>query len=866
MPLFLVLFLSLFFLLWLSSSLILVSHAASDTLRQGESLTDADGGTLVSSSDVFILGFFSPDNTSTNRYVGIWYHPNVSVTQDVVWVANRRRPISGLGGSIALSQSGDLTVLDGASNLVWSAGASGGSNATLQLMISGNLVISGATAGDVMMWQSFDHPTDTFLPEMQVGLNATTGEPRLFTSWASPHDPAPGNYSMGIDPQGSAQIFIWEDIGGARVRRWRSGEWNGHKFIGTVMRTLNIYGFAYNAESRYFSYTPHNASLLRFVLRSDGVEQTWMQSPATRRWSTVWEQPTDECEVYGTCGAYGSCSLDGEQRPRCDCLFGFQPRSVEEWDAGNWTGGCVRRSKLACNNTSNSTGPDGFWKVEKMKLPAHAVWSSNSADEADCRDACSEDCSCLAYAFSVSDISCLVWKNDLVDIYQSTIFDYDLNIKLAASELGDKDRSTKRVALISSMSALASLLILCVCGFLFWKYNARQKDALKMQTKKENLVTCTRLSGTGNLASDFSSSILYGNEKQEGKGSDLSLFTFDTIQTATNYFCESNKLGKGGFGYVYKGMLPGGQEVAVKRLSRSSGQGLEEFKTEVILISKLQHRNLVRLLGYCIQGHEKILIYEYLPNKSLDAILFDPLKRDALDWDRRFIIIEGIARGLLYLHRDSRLRIVHRDLKASNILLDENMNPKISDFGMARMFGGNENQFNTNHVVGTFGYMSPEYAMEGFFSVKSDIYSFGILILEIIIGQRNSSFHDMANNINIVGYAWQMWHEERVAELIDPLIGSSSKIDQVIRCVHIALLCVQDRVSDRPEIVGVIRMMDNETSCLPLPRQPTFIVERSETESTTNHRPLSSPDVIEPVIHDESCDRPQIVGDKLNTA
>ncbi|XP_074562186.1 G-type lectin S-receptor-like serine/threonine-protein kinase B120, partial [Curcuma longa] len=463
----------LFFFLLLSSSLILVSGAASDTLRQGEPLTDDGEGTLVSSGDVFVLGFFSPNNSSTNRYVGIWYHPNVSVTPDVVWVANRRRPISGFGGRIELSPSGDLTVLDRADNLVWTAGASGGPNATLQLLISGNLVIRGASAGDEMMWQSFEHPTDTFLPGMQVGLNATTGEPRLFTSWASLHDPAPGNYSMGIDPQGSAQLFIWEEIGGARVPRWRSGEWNGHKFIGTVMRTLNSFGFAYDGENRHFTYTPHNESLLRFVMRWDGVEQTWMQSPATRLWSAVWEQPTDECEVYDTCGAYGSCSLDGEGRPRCDCLLGFQPQSAEEWAAGNWTGGCVRRSKLACNNTSNSSGPDGFRKVDKMKLPDHAVWSRNSADEADCRDVCSEDCSCVAYAFGATDISCMVWKNDLVDIYQSTIFDYDLNIKLAASELGNKDKTTKRVALIASMSALAALLILC--GFLFWKYKARQK-------------------------------------------------------------------------------------------------------------------------------------------------------------------------------------------------------------------------------------------------------------------------------------------------------------------------------------------------------------------------------------------------------
>uniref|UniRef100_A0A2N9HSR1 Uncharacterized protein n=1 Tax=Fagus sylvatica TaxID=28930 RepID=A0A2N9HSR1_FAGSY len=178
-------------------------------------------------------------------------------------------------------------------------------------------------------------------------------------------------------------------------------------------------------------------------------------------------------------------------------------------------------------------------------------------------------------------------------------------------------------------------------------------------------------------------------------------FDFATIEAATDKFSDHNKLGEGGFGVVYKGLLPNKQEIAVKRLSKNSEQGLGEFKNEVVTVAKLQHRNLVRLLGFCLEGEEKILVYEYVANKSLDYFLYDPIRREKFDWSSRYKIIRGIARGILYLHEDSRLRIIHRDLKASNILLDQDMNPKISDFGMAKIFGVDETQGNTNRIVGT---------------------------------------------------------------------------------------------------------------------------------------------------------------------
>ncbi|GKC26439.1 kinase RLK-Pelle-DLSV family protein, partial [Tanacetum coccineum] len=178
-------------------------------------------------------------------------------------------------------------------------------------------------------------------------------------------------------------------------------------------------------------------------------------------------------------------------------------------------------------------------------------------------------------------------------------------------------------------------------------------------------------------------------------------YDFCKVQVATNDFSEHNKLGRGGFGAVYKGVFEDGHEIAVKRLAMDSGQGDVEFKNEVLLVAKLQHRNLVRLLGFSIHGNERLLVYEFLPNASLDYFLFDPAKREFLDWEKRYKIIKGVAKGLLYLHEDSRLKIIHRDMKASNVLLDAEMNAKIADFGMARLFKPEETQANTNRIVGT---------------------------------------------------------------------------------------------------------------------------------------------------------------------
>ncbi|CAN1753349.1 Cysteine-rich receptor-like protein kinase 24 [Linum perenne] len=300
-----------------------------------------------------------------------------------------------------------------------------------------------------------------------------------------------------------------------------------------------------------------------------------------------------------------------------------------------------------------------------------------------------------------------------------------------------------------------------------------------------------------------------------------------------------DKLGEGGFGAVYKGTLSNGQDVAVKRLAKGSSQGDLEFKTEVKFVAKLKHRNLVRLLGFCLEGRERLLVFEFMPNASLDHFLFDNDKRVHLDWERRYKIIEGIIRGLVYLHQDSQLRIIHLELKVSNILLDADMNPKISDFGMAKLFGIDETHRNTSRIVGTQGYMAPEYALHGMFSIKSDVFSFGVMVLEIVSGQKSYSFRHGSRMVDLLSYAWKNWTDGMYEHLIDPSLRNYSRYE-IERCIHIGLLCVQENPNDRPTMASVALMMTSSSMSLQLPSKPAFFID-TDTNPDEFNVSVSSP-------------------------
>ncbi|CAF2187828.1 unnamed protein product [Brassica napus] len=612
---------------------------------------------------------------------------------------------------------------------------------------------------------------------------------------------------------------------------YRSGPWDGIRFNGIPeVRPVDYLVLNFSATDKEITYSYHITksniySILTLTPTGLLQRSTWVER--LQSWRPLWYSPRDICNNYKQCGSYGYC--DSNASPVCNCIHGFKPRN--KWDLRDDFDGCVRKTRLSCDGT------DGFVRLKNMKLPdtTKTIVDRGIGTE-ECEARCLKNCNCTAFANA--DIrnggwGCVIWTGDMLDMRYFAEGGQDLYVRQAAADLDDKITNNGKI--IGSSVGMSILFLLSIIIFRFWK--TKQKRATAVQTPIVDQVR-SKDSLTDEVIVTRKS---YISRESKTEDLELPLMEFEAVAIATNNFSDGNKLGKGGFGIVYKGMLPDGKEIAVKRLSKKSLQGTGEFKNEVRLIARLQHLNLVRLLGCCVDKGEKMLIYEYLENLSLDSHLFDKIRRSNLSWQKRFDIANGIARGLLYLHQDSRFRVIHRDLKASNILLDKNMTPKISDFGMARIFGREETEANTRKVVGTYGYMSPEYAMDGIFSMKSDVFSFGVLLLEIISGKKTNGFYNSNRDLNLLGFVWRYWKEGKGIEIVDPIIidDSSSAVlrtHEILRCIQIGLLCVQERAEDRPVMSTVMVMLGSETTAIPQPKRPGFCVGRSllETESSSS--------------------------------
>ncbi|KAM0903018.1 hypothetical protein ACQ4PT_018840 [Festuca glaucescens] len=782
----------------LSLLILLPLSASEDKLVPGEPLSPSS--TIVSDGGAFALGFFSPSNSTPARlYLGIWYNDIPKLT--VVWVANRETPATnGTAPMLSFTNTSNLVVSDGNSGsgrVLWTtANVAAAPGSTAVLLNTGNLVIRSSNG--TVLWQSFDHHTDTLLPGMKLHIkyNKSRGDDERLVSWKSPNDPSSGRFSCGIDPATLLQIFLWDGTQPvARGTPWAGNLvyslGQNHQANGST-KVIIYMAVVESDQDTYFSYSlSDGAPHTMLVLTYSGEFQTQIWSSKALAWEVLEKLPGHDCNRYGYCGKHGYCDETTGPDATCKCLDGFEPVNKEEWTGGMFSAGCRRKMRRGCGGS--------FLAFPGMKWPDRSVLVGRSKSTSEeCAAECSRNCSCIAYAHanrssgrSGGDVTkCLLWAGELFDTGKvGELGGETLFIRLDGSDAaGAHGNTTKRNVVKIVLPTLGGAVLLLMCISLAWfKFKGKPN-----RWSKRNNTTM------GGMSSFF--------EPGEGHPSHDHEFPFirlEEIALATHNFSETYMIGKGGFGKVYRGML-GGQEVAIKRLSKDSQQGTHEFKNEVILIAKLQHRNLPFYFA-------------------------DESRKFLLDWEKRFNIIKGVARGLLYLHQDSRLTIIHRDLKSGNILLDEDMKPKIADFGMARTFVDNQENANTQRVVGTYGYMAPEYAMEGVFSTKSDVYSFGVLLLEVVTGLRRYSRTHTTSVSSLIVYSWSMWMEGKTRELPDSSIQDTCPPDEVLLCVHVALLCVQENPDDRPLMSSIVFVLENGSTTLPAPDFPAFFERRDVT-------------------------------------
>ncbi|XP_075672331.1 G-type lectin S-receptor-like serine/threonine-protein kinase At4g27290 isoform X4 [Castanea sativa] len=455
----------------LCSNLLPFSFVSSDTadiITQSQSLSDSKGTTLVSKDGGFVLGFFSPGNPN-NRYLGIWYN-NIPI-RTVVWVANRRNPINGSSGVLMVNNYGELVLLNQNSTVAWSANLTKEArNPIVQLLDSGNLVLreENEENPENYLWQSFDYPSDTWLPGMKLGWDLRTGLERRLTAWKSPDDPSPGELSWGIELHDYPEIVMKK----GSDKFFRTGPWNGRVFSGVPeLRATPVYDFSfvYNNDEVYFMFHMIKTSLItRAVMNQTQYERyIWVDG----KWKRYLYLPRDNCDAYNLCGVYGNCII-GES-PACQCVQGFKPKSPDTWNPDEWSKGCVRSTQLSCQDKDKI----GFDKFFGYKLPDTTYsWVNLSMNLEECRVKCLNNCTCMAYSnVDIRDggSGCAMWFGDLIDIRQIALtgqdaksLGQDIYIRMPASEkVKDKQKMKVIIVVVAAIAVVLGVLSIpyCIC-------------------------------------------------------------------------------------------------------------------------------------------------------------------------------------------------------------------------------------------------------------------------------------------------------------------------------------------------------------------------------------------------------------------
>ncbi|KAJ9167235.1 hypothetical protein P3X46_021901 [Hevea brasiliensis] len=772
----------LFALPFILSSPLLSS--ASDSLTKGSSLSvDKANDVLISRSNTFVAGFFP---VGDNAYCfAIWFdEPFCNKNCTVVWMANRDQPVNGKHSELSLLKSGNLILKDAGRVTVWATDTVSESSVQLYLQDSGNLVLQ-SLEGD-LLWQSFDFPTDTLLPLQPLSKDRKLVSSRSQSNYSS------GFYKLYFDTDNVLHLLYagpdfssiyWPD---PEVSIFDSGRTT---YNNSRIAHFDPLGNFSSSDKFFFKSADYGANLQRrFTMDSDGNIRLYSREDKGGKWTVSWQAISQPCKIHGICGPNSLCNYVPSSGRKCSCLQGFKTKDVNDWSLG-----CEPEFNLSCSTTEIT-----FLRLTHADFYGYdnRFYRNYTLDM--CKNACSKRCDCKGFQFKFikpgypnNNPYCFV-KILLLNGYRSQNFEGDIYLKVPkASHFYSQPMEESRT--LDCSGEIAKLL-----NRVYTK--SQENETLKYMLWFASIIGAIEFIGiflvwcllirihqnSGAVEQDY---------VQAATG--FRKFTYAELEKATRGFSE--EIGRGAGGIVYKGVLSDHRVAAVKRLINEANQGDAQFRAEVSVIGKLNHMNLIEMWGYCAERNHRLLVCKYIEHRSLA----ENLSSNSLDWEKRFNIALGTAKGLCYLHEECLEWVLHCDVKPQNILLDCDYQPKVSDFGLSHPLKRDSHGISRlSRIRGTRGYIAPEWVLSLPITSKVDVYSYGMVLLEMITGKSPTA--------DIEDKRLVTWVKEKIkaaTAIVDPKLEGNYDKTQMKILVQVALDCVNEDKDARPTMRRVVEML-----------------------------------------------------------